>query len=282
MRDLNPMEIGLVFWAEQSAKITLEQLDALDIHCGHLGVPPALDCESAIGEWTDGIRQHHVEISGIACSYEGEDYANLEAVHKTVGFTPKAVRPERIARTKVVSDFASALNVAAVSCHIGFIPEDTRELLYEDLRDLTRLLCDHCGGHGQNFVLETGQESAEVLLSFIHNVNRPNLKVNFDPANMVMYSSGDPLAALKILSPHVLSVHCKDAHSPTSSAGHLGTECALGDGDVDFPGFLQQLKSMNYQGILTIEREEPDHEKRVTDIKTGISRLNQWKIDLGL
>ncbi|MEO6802472.1 MAG: sugar phosphate isomerase/epimerase family protein [Granulicella sp.] len=282
MRDITPMEIGLVFWAEQSAEMTLKQLDTLDLHCGQLGVPPALDCEAAIDDWTNGIRLHQIGVTSIACSYEGEDYANLEAIHKTVGFTTKGLRQERIARTKIVSDFAHALEVTALSCHIGFIPTDTGELLHGDLRDLTRLLCDHCGGHDQNFVLETGQESAEVLLSFIHDVDRPNLKVNFDPANMVMYRSGDPLAALKILSPHVLSVHCKDAHFPTSSAGHLGSECALGDGEVDFPGFLRQLKAMNYQGILSIEREEPDRERRVADIKTGISRLKQWKIDVGL
>jgi L-ribulose-5-phosphate 3-epimerase len=282
MRDIKPMEVGLVFWAEKSAEITLQQVDALGIDCGQLGVPPDLNCEIALNEWTNGLSEWNISVTSVACSYSGEDYSNLETIHKTVGFTTEALRSDRITRTKVVSEFAHALGIPALSCHIGFIPSDTGTTLYKDLSDLTKLLCDYCEDHGQNFVLETGQESAEVLLSFIHNVDRQNLKVNFDPANMIMYRSGDPLTALKILSPHVLSVHCKDAHFPTSSTGHLGSECALGDGEVDFPAFLQQLKAMDYQGILSIEREEPDTEKRIADIKTGISRLKQWKINLEL
>jgi L-ribulose-5-phosphate 3-epimerase len=156
------------------------------------------------------------------------------------------------------------------------------EILYKDLRDLTRSLCDHCGKNDQNFVLETGQESAAVLLSFIGDVDRKNLKVNFDPANMIMYGSGDPLKALKVLSPHVISVHCKDAHFPAKGTGLLGSECVLGDGEVNLPAFLKELRELGYKGALSIEREEPDEVKRLADIKTGISRLKKWKVDLGL
>ena len=221
-------------------------------------------------------------LSTAVCSYQGEDYSNLQTIHETVGFTTESLRSDRIARTKEVSAFAHALGIPAVSCHIGFIPGDTTEPLYQDLRNLTRLLCDACATHNQSFVLETGQESAEVLLAFIHHVDRPNLKVNFDPANMIMYQSGDPLAALDILSPHVISVHCKDAHPPVAGSGLLGKECVLGDGQVDFPAFLQTLKRIGYQGLLSIEREEPNLQRRTADIHTGISRLKQWKAELVL
>jgi L-ribulose-5-phosphate 3-epimerase len=118
------------------------------------------------------------------------------------------------------------------------------------------------------------------LLSFIANVDRKNLKVNFDPANMIMYQSGDPLSALKVLAPYVISVHCKDAHAPTKGSGLLGTECVLGDGEVNLPAFLRELKDLGFKGPLSIEREEPDEAKRLADIKTGIARLKQWKIAL--
>jgi L-ribulose-5-phosphate 3-epimerase len=282
MRNIRPMEIGLMFWAESDAGAVLRRLGDLGLHSGQLGVPPDLDCDAALNDWKKGLKEFEMRVRSAVCSYMGEDYSNLETVHKTVGFTAEAVRSDRIARTKVVSKFAHALGLSALSCHIGFIPSDPQETLYKDLCDLTKLLCDYCGDHDQDFVLETGQESAEVLLSFIHSVDRRNLKVNFDPANMIMYQAGDPLAALKLLSPHVLSVHCKDAHSPVVGTGGLGTECALGDGDVNFPAFLQQLKEMGYQGLLCIEREELDIEKRMTDIKTGISRLKRWKTEIGL
>jgi sugar phosphate isomerase/epimerase len=278
-----PMQIGLVFWAEQDAEFVLRQLRDFGLSCGQLGVPPELQCDMALDDWITGLEKWQVDVSSAVCSYAGEDYSNLEAIHRTVGFTAEPLRAERIARTKAVSDFAHGLGISALSCHIGFIPANPKESLYEELSDLTKLLCDYCGSHGQDFVLETGQESAEDLLGFIHHVDRQNLKVNFDPANMIMYASGDPLAALEILSPHVISVHCKDARAPhAGNDGLLGEECALGNGEVDFPSFLEQLKKMDYQGALSIEREEPNAEKRLADINQGIVRLKQWKSSLGL
>ena len=66
------------------------------------------------------------------------------------------------------------------------------EPLYAQIRDVARDICDHCAKNGQNFTLETGQEPAHVLLRFIADVARPNLKINFDPANMILYGTGDP------------------------------------------------------------------------------------------
>ena len=278
-----PMEIGLVFWAEQDAESTLGQVNSLGIHAGQLGVPPGMSCDAALDDWALGLNKWHVAVTSAVCSYSGEDYSNLQAIHRTVGFTEEELRADRIARTKEVSRFAAALGIRALSCHLGFIPSDRKEALYQELRDLTRFLCDTCRECDQDFVLETGQESADVLLGFIADVNRNNLKVNFDPANMIMYGSGDPLAALEILSPHVLSVHCKDAISPLAdTVGLLGEECALGDGEVDFPAFLKQLKKMNYQGLLTIEREAPNPDRRLADIAIGAQRLARWKAAAGI
>jgi L-ribulose-5-phosphate 3-epimerase len=278
--NLDPMEIGLIFWAEGKALPLLQQLKGFGLRAGQLGVPPSLNCELALDEWAKGLQDEQVTMTSSACAYEGEDYSSRDIVHKTVGFTAKQFRAERVSRTKDVADFVSKLGIPSLSCHIGLIPEDTTELLYKDLLDLTRDLCDHCGKHGQSFALETGQESAPTLLSFLHDVDRKNLKVNFDPANMIMHGSGDPIAALNVLSDHVLSVHCKDGRSPIED-GSLGKECALGDGEVDFPAFLRKLKQMEYKGLLTIEREEPDAEQRAVDIRLGIVRLQQWKKDLG-
>lgn len=281
MVKVDTMEIGLVFWAEESAAATLEHLKSFGLRSGQLGVPPNVDCEKELAEWKTGLAESGVIVTGAVCSYAGEDYSNMERVHESVGFTTPKYRAERIARTKEVSSFAHALGISALSCHIGFIPADSGLPLYKELLELTRELCDACAGQGQDFVLETGQESADVLLKFIADVDRSNLKVNFDPANMILYGSGDPIKALALLSKHVLSVHCKDGKSPLE-LGSLGSECALGDGEVDFRAFLQQLKEMRYQGSLTIEREEPNLEQKNADVRTAIERLTQWKAETGL
>jgi L-ribulose-5-phosphate 3-epimerase len=281
MARVEPMEIGLVVWAEATAEQTLKQVADFGLRVIQLGVPPSLDCAAAVHDWKEALAASPVAITSAVCSYAGEDYSDLASVHESVGFTTEKYRAERIARTKEISDFASRFGIEAVSCHIGFIPADSAELLYAELIEVTRTLCDATAGNGQSFVLETGQESAAVLLRFIADVGRSNLKINFDPANMILYGSGDPLQALILLQPHVLSVHCKDGRSPVSGTGNLGEECALGDGEVDFPGFLALLKEMNYTGSLTIEREEPNAVQKAADIRLAIERLKEWKALLG-
>jgi L-ribulose-5-phosphate 3-epimerase len=282
MASVDPMEIGLVVWAEESAKATLQYLQTFGLRTGQLGVPPSVDGAKALAEWKVELPASGVKFTSAVCCYDGEDYSSLERVHESVGFTTPKYRAERMERTRDIAEFAHALGIAALSCHIGFIPADPAEPLYTELQDLTRVLCDTCATYEQDFVLETGQESAVVLLRFIADVDRLNLKVNFDPANMVLYGSGDPIEALDLLQPHVLSVHCKDGSSPVAGTGLLGTECALGDGEVDFPAFLQQLKRVNYQGQLTIEREEQNPVQKRADIHRAIERLTKWKADAGI
>ena len=61
-------------------------------------------------------------------------------------------------------------------------------------------------------------EPAEILLAFLRDVERENVRINFDPANMILYGTGDPIDALRTLAPHVVSVHCKDGDWPPKDA----------------------------------------------------------------
>ena len=279
MAQLEPMETGLIVWADGTASEALDYLKSFGLRAGQLGVPPSLECTAVLEEWKDCLASSGVALNSVACSYAGEDYTTLERVHATVGFTSPEFRRERLQRTQDVAAFANALGIKALSCHIGFVPDRPEDLLYKDLLQVTREICDTCAGLGQDFALETGQESAATLVSFIADVDRPNLKVNFDPANMVIYGVGDPVQALTLLQGHVTSVHCKDA-LPPAAAGRMGQECRLGDGAVDFPAFLAQLKRMGYTGFLTIEREEPDAERKAEDVRMAVARLNAWKTKL--
>ncbi len=116
--------------------------------------------------------------------------------------------------------------------------------------------------------LETGQETAELLLEFINDVNRPNLGVNFDPANMILYGTGDPIEALSILGPWVRGVHCKDGNWPTA-AGQLGEEQRLGEGQVGLPRFIAKLVEVGYEGPLTVEREIAEELQMADWLKAG-------------
>jgi sugar phosphate isomerase/epimerase len=102
---------------------------------------------------------------------------------------------KRIAHTKRCATLAAHLDARIVTTHIGVMPEDTNSKAYRNLLSTVREIADYCGSQGLTFAMETGQETAEAMLEFIKDSGRNNVKVNFDPANMVLYGTGGPLAA---------------------------------------------------------------------------------------
>jgi sugar phosphate isomerase/epimerase len=229
--------------------------------------------------WRTALAAEGFELTTVFCAYNGESYKDVPTVAATVGFIPPATRQEREDRTLAVSDLAAAIGVKSIACHVGFVPEplegqDNSE--YCAVRNLVRRICDHASQHGQTFALETGQEPAPVLLKFLKDVERPNIGINFDPANMVLYGTGDPIEALSVLSPQVISVHCKDGQWPPKDAPNaLGRETTLGLGAVNMELFIAKLKQVGYHGPLMIEREDPDPEQRRHDIIYGIELLRR-------
>ncbi len=278
MLGLEDLEIGLMFWAEENARKTLEKVKEFGVRAGQLGFPGELSLEGAAERWDAALTDEHFTAVTAVCSYVGENYEDIPTVQRTVGLVPDDTRRERVARTKAVSDVAGKLGIDSVACHIGFVSHDFGSASYAAIRDVTRDICDHCGKNGQSFTLETGQEPAKVLLQFIDDVKRPNLKINFDPANMILYGTGDPIEALGVLGRHVISVHCKDGDwPPVDQPEALGVEKPLGEGSVDFPAFLAKLKEIGYRGLLSIEREEQDQARRAADIRKAIALLEKLK-----
>ena len=280
MRGLNDLEIGLMFWAGVDARQTLSEVKALGLRAGQLGFPGELSLDGAGERWDEALRAEKFTATTAVCSYAGEDYADIPAVAKTVGLVPPATRAERVTRTKAVSDVAAKLGIDSVACHIGFVPHSPDAGLYQEIRATTLDLCRYCHANGQRFTLETGQEPAQILLRFIGDVHHPALRINFDPANMILYGTGDPIEALVQLKDYVISVHCKDGDWPDMSVPEaLGEEKPLGEGKVDFPAFIGKLKEIGYRGLLAIEREgDLTKEQKTNDIRKAINLLQQLTV----
>src|SRR4029077_5617224 len=130
------------------------------------------------------------------------------------------------------------------------------------------------GAKGITVAFETGQETADLLRLTLNELKCPNVKVNFDPANMLLYDKGDPLRAVEILGPDIRSVHVKDANR-TKVPGTWGEEVPLGKGEVNIKQFVKTLKKVGYRGALCIEREVGNQEERVADIAHGIRHLKE-------
>ncbi len=272
MHEVDPLEPGVMFWAERD---TLPEMLAMGVRCGQLGLPGGMEITSAAAAaWKAEIERTDFRLVTVFAAYNGEDYADIPTVQRTVGFIPSATRAEREQRTLEVSDFAGVLQVGSIACHIGFVPEDPGHPDYTAVRDMVRRICDHAAGYGQTFALETGQEPALVLLDFFREVDRQNLRINFDPANMILYGTGEPIQALKVLAPHVTSVHCKDGDwPPKDQPGSLGTERPLGKGSVGIPEFVKTLREIGFRSSLNVEREVEDQATRLREMAEGVKLL---------
>jgi sugar phosphate isomerase/epimerase len=157
--------------------------------------------------------------------------------------------------------------------HAGFIP-DPGEPDRKAFLDTLAKVADLARAKGVTVAFETGQESAALLRGTLDELKCPNLKVNFDPANMLLYDKDDPLKAVELLAPDVRSVHVKDATRPTVP-GQWGEEVPLGRGQANIREFVRTLKRVGYRGPLCIEREVGNQQERFADIQHGIRFLRE-------
>jgi Sugar phosphate isomerases/epimerases len=172
----------------------------------------------------------------------------------TIGLVPDETRAARIDALRQVSDFAHLLGIGQVQTHCGFIPEDPADPKYSGVVEAIRTVAKHCQGNGQNFLMETGQETPTTMSRMLRDVDMPNLGVGLDTANLILYGKANPVDAVDILGPHIRSVHAKDGKWPTDPS-KLGEEVLLGKGLVDFKRVFAKLHEAGYSGAITIERE---------------------------
>ena len=219
-----------------------------------------------------------MQVTAVFGGFEGESYADIPTVERTVGLVPAESRAVRLQEIKEISDYAKMLQCSVVGLHIGFVPHDRTLPTYQEVVDVTRDLCEHCKANGQALHLETGQETVEDLLQFITDVGSGNLFVNFDPANMILYGTGEPIEALKKIGSLVRSVHCKDATWADNPGKEWGAEVPLGEGQVGMETYLQTLNEIGYAGPLTIEREIPQEpERQKVEIGAAVKLLEQLR-----
>jgi sugar phosphate isomerase/epimerase len=261
------LALGIMAHFHPSPLEAMQAVRDLDIPTVQIGYSPTLDNDAGIAAIRDACAETGIEITTVFCGFAGESYADIPTVQATVGLVPPTTRAERLQVTERIAAFAHRLGVVRVAAHIGFVPEETADPLYAEIVQTVQDVCDHLANSGQTFALETGQETAIGLRRFIEDVNRKNLRVNFDPANMILYGKDQPIPALDVLMPWIDGIHCKDGRWPTQP-GQLGEETPLGEGDVDLPRWLDRLLTLGYRGPLTIEREISGEEQR-RDILAG-------------
>lgn len=255
-KSLKPMAIGLLVSPYGAPEATIRRVRDLGFtNC-------FLSMDGYIGKFTPDVA---TEIKGLLDKYEviattvevvGPAPLQWDFLHgpSTIGLVPPSTRTARIDALRQASDFARQVGIGQVQTHCGFIPEDPNDALYAGTVEAIRTVAQHCHDNGQNFLMETGQETPTTMSRAIRDVDLPNLGVGLDTANLILYGKANPVDAVDILGPHVRSIHAKDGRWPTDP-DKLGEEVLIGKGLVDFRSVFTKLHRLGYSGAVTIERE---------------------------
>ncbi len=273
---MRSLELGVCSWSMQ-----VKSVPELEKCLGEVGarvVQLALG-DPNHGSWKEGdklveaAKKASFEISATMIGFPGEDYSTPETIRRTGGFGDPASRKKRLEIFRWAVDRTVELGVSILSTHAGFIPEPgkpERAAFLDCLGDAV----DYAAEKDVILALETGQETVELLRRTIDEIDSPQLKVNFDPANILLYDMGDPIRAIEHLANDIVHVHVKDAKSPTRP-GEWGKEVPLGEGAVGMKEYIEELARFAYDGPLVVEREVGDQKSRLKDIAQGIRLLKK-------
>lgn len=268
-------DIGVCSWSLQPKDLAdlVEQVKRLGLTHIQLALTPILflDDKQKFRELTH-LANAGMTLTGGMMAFPGEDYSSIDAIRRTGGFVPNDQWPLRKRLAAQGAKLAAELGMKAIGTHVGFVPRPG-EGGYDEMLARVREVAGAFARSGIDLHMETGQEPAEELLHFLRDLNAPNVAINFDPANMILYGAGDPIEAIDLLGQHVRHVHVKDATASSEPGKAWGEEVPFGSGQVGAKRFVDALKRAGYTGPLVIEREAGTD--RLGDVQKAIDTLRQ-------
>ncbi len=233
--------------------------------CGLSAVQLALD-PIRRGEWKEDAARKALADAGIAIlsgmmAPAGEDYSTLGTIEATGGLRPDATWPENRRAAEENAAIAQRLGLSLVTLHAGCVPSD-RDAFVSRLREV----CGLFASLGVRIAFETGQESALAMAGLVQELRDLRVGVNFDPGNVILYGRGDPIEAMRALTPRIAQCHMKDAKA-SREGGEWGEEVCAGMGEVEWSDFFELLRGITPSVDLVIEREAGG--SRVEDVRAA-------------
>jgi sugar phosphate isomerase/epimerase len=266
--------LAVCSWSLQppSPSVLFQSLRAIGLNRIQIALDPIVREPAVWGRFSEECAREGMLLASGMFGTIGEDYSTMESIKRTGGLAPDIHWAENLRHIALAAREAAKLNLKLVTFHAGFLPHDPADPDFAKLLGRLREVASVFADQGLDLALETGQESAPVLEEFLHMLARPNVGVNFDPANMILYDKGDPIQSLRTLAPFLRQCHIKDAIR-TTAPGEWGSEVPVGQGQVDWKAFLSTLKAVGFTGDCCIEREAGN--QRVEDIRTAREQIEK-------
>jgi sugar phosphate isomerase/epimerase len=215
---------------------------------------PALDIFSRLGLREIDLNLHHILEVGVPVGAIQQEIAALDLrLHAVSGGWCDFFQPSpQIDRTLTSVDrqvgIARALGVSLLRLFFGRLKVEqystsARDRLCDNLRHVSDAY------PGMLFVFENHDGASlhpDICLEVLARVDRPNIRMNFDPINFERVGVNS-LQAASLLAPYVGHVHLKGLDA--------GEFCEFGVGDVDLVPVLRVLKAAGFPGSFSVEYE---------------------------
>jgi sugar phosphate isomerase/epimerase len=248
------------------------------------GSDPFRGMEAAVELGVEGV---HIGATGGALDLEHKTRAERRDILKRIqgyGLTVSALigwggqvdlgeekdYRENIAWGKRLNEVAVDLAGGLWMAHVGIMPDDHSDPHWSRFLDALGEIAAHGQSIGATLALETGPEPPKVVRRMIEAVNSPGLRVNFDPANLLLWPPHiaqrrgvpldydaalrdfDPVEGLRTLIPYVVHAHAKDSVLRRDGSRD---EVPLGTGMTNWPVLHSIFCAHGYKGFYAIERE---------------------------
>ena len=209
------------------------------------------------------------EFRNLLRSYSQE----LAALHVPLrrGLDVPADLQPRIDAVRAVMQLAFDLGGRRVVVPCPKLPDEAASPRAQLMRESLLALGTHGDRVGTVVALEIGFDPADKVRDYLAGFDTGSLRVTYDPSNMLVHGH-DPLANLTPLKGLIAHVHARDARNAGLSRGLQ--EVALGAGDMDWLAFTATLQVMEFNGFLTVDREQG--ETKLADVTAGVKFLRRF------
>ena len=120
---MNQWPIGVFTSVDAGLGVHLEVADELEIPTIQLHAPSReLRTAEQAQKFLERIGQLGISLTAVFGGFDGESYADIPTVARTVGLVPAETRAQRLVEMKEIADFAKLLECEVVGLHIGFVP----------------------------------------------------------------------------------------------------------------------------------------------------------------